>query len=75
MKKKTKNSFIFWNILAASFFSFLLFFRLWITNLRLEFGYFTAPSWIINLDSISIAVINALIIGWVMGNIFAKTKK
>ncbi len=74
-KRKSKNGYIFWNVLAGSLLAILFIIRFWIVDMRVEYGFFTAPSWVINVDYITGGLVNALLIGWIAGNLLAKAKK
>ena len=74
-KKRIKNGYMFWNAAAGIMLISLVMFRQWILGLRVEHGFLTAPAWIMNADYISGGMINAIMFGWIVGNILAKTKK
>ena len=74
-KKRIKNGYLFWNTAAGILLILIIIFRQWIVDLRVEYGYFLAPSWIINLDHISGGLVNAIMFGWIVGNLLAKAKK
>lgn len=74
-KKGHKNGYIFFNVLAVIILIVSFIVHFWITQVRVDMGYFSAPSWVINVDFISGSLLNATLIGWIAGNIISKAKK
>lgn len=73
-KRKTRNGFIFWNIVALSLLLTSIGGLYWIVGIRVQQGWWVAEQWVIVLDHVFYAMLTATLIGWGVGSLLARAK-
>jgi len=73
-KKRIKNGYILWNAVAVGILLVSLFGYYWTASVRVAQGYWTADPFIMLIHEIFHNLLMATFIGWIIGNLIAKTK-
>ena len=74
-KRKFKNGYILWNILAFSLMVVAIIGLYIVLDIRVQQGFWVADPFIMLLDHIFYALLTALFITWLLGNLIARTRK